>query len=209
MGYQPIENYGIVGNMHTVAFVGINGSIDWLCLPQFDSPSVFAGVLDDQKGGAFKICPTKQDITQKQFYWPDTNVLVTRFLSSEGVAEITDFMPVGGGRAGDQQRRSLIRSVHVDRGSMTFRLECRPAFNYARDEHEVELIDQGICFQSKTLSLCLTSRVALKRIDQGVAAEFTLHEGQTATFELQGLPAGEVCANPLSEEEETQLQANS
>ena len=96
MGYQPIENYGIVGNMHTVALVGVNGSVDWLCLPHFDSPSVFAGILDDKKGGAFRICPTKQDVTQRQFYWPDTNVLVTRFLSSEGVAEITDFMPVGG-----------------------------------------------------------------------------------------------------------------
>ena len=204
MGYQPIENYGIVGNMHTVALVGINGSIDWLCLPHFDSPSVFAGILDDHQGGAFKICPTKQDITRRQFYWPDTNVLVTRFLSSEGVAEITDFMPVGG-RAGEPRRRSLIRSVNVGRGSMTFRLECQPAFNYARDEHEVELIGQGVCFRSKTLSLCLTSSVPLRQIDQGVAAEFTLHEGQAATFEFQGLLAGEVCGDPLSEEEETQL----
>ena len=204
MGYQPIENYGIVGNMHTVALVGINGSIDWLCLPHFDSPSVFCGILDDHQGGAFKICPTTQDITEKQFYWPDTNVLVTRFLSSEGVAEITDFMPVGR-REGEPRRLSLIRSVNVDRGSMTFRLECRPAFNYARDEHEVELIEQGVRFRSKALSLCLTSRVPLKQIDQGVAAEFTLHEGQATTFELQGLLGGEACQNPLSQEEETQL----
>ena len=204
MGYQPIEDYGIVGNMHTVALVGINGSVDWLCLPHFDSPSVFAGILDDQKGGRFKICPTKQDVTRRQFYWPDTNVLVTRFLSSEGVAEITDFMPVGG-RVGEPRRRSLIRSVNVDRGSMTFRLECRPAFNYARDEHEVQVIDQGVCFRSKALSLCLTGRLPLTQADQGVSAEFTLHEGQSATFELQGLPVGETCEKPLSEEEEIQL----
>ena len=204
MSYQPIEDYGIVGNMHTVALVGINGSVDWLCLPHFDSPSVFAGILDDQKGGRFKICPTKQDVTRRQFYWPDTNVLVTRFLSSEGVAEITDFMPVGG-RVGEPRRRSLIRSVNVDRGSMTFRLECRPAFNYARDEHEVQVIDQGVCFRSKALSLCLTGRLPLTQADQGVSAEFTLHEGQSATFELQGLPVGETCEKPLSEEEEIQL----
>ena len=204
MSYQPIEDYGIVGNMHTVALVGINGSVDWLCLPHFDSPSVFAGILDDQKGGRFKICPTKQDVTRRQFYWPDTNVLVTRFLSSEGVAEITDFMPVGG-RVGEPRRRSLIRSVNVDRGSMTFRLECRPAFNYARDEHEVQVIDQGVCFRSKALSLCLTGRLPLAQADQGVSAEFTLHEGQSATFELQGLPVGETCEKPLSEEEEIQL----
>ena len=88
---------------------------------------------------------------------------------------------------------------------MSFRLECRPAFNYARDKHEVELVDQGVCFRSSALSLCLTSRVPLRQIDHGVAAEFTLHEGQTATFELQGLTAGEACNQPLSEEEETQL----
>ena len=204
MSYQPIEDYGIVGNMHTVTLVGINGSVDWLCLPHFDSPSVFAGILDDQKGGRFKICPTKQDVTRRQFYWPDTNVLVTRFLSSEGVAEITDFMPVGA-RVGEPRRRSLIRSVNVDRGSMTFRLECRPAFNYARDEHEVQVIDQGVCFRSKALSLCLTGRLPLTQADQGVSAEFTLHEGQSATFELRGLPVGETCEKPLSEEEEIQL----
>ncbi len=83
MAYQPIENYGLIGDMHTVALVGVNGSIDWLCYPYFDSPSVFAAILDDEKGGRFKISPCASDgVTFKQFYWPDTNVLTTRFFSN-------------------------------------------------------------------------------------------------------------------------------
>ena len=80
MPYQPIENYGIIGDMHTLALVGMDGSIDWLCFPHFDSPSIFAAILDDKKGGRFKIAPTNKGATHKQFYWPDTNVLITRFL---------------------------------------------------------------------------------------------------------------------------------
>ncbi len=81
MAYQPIESYGMVGGMHAVALVGINGSIDWLCVPHFDSPSVFAAILDDRKGGRFRIAPIDDDASCKQFYWPETNVLVTRFLA--------------------------------------------------------------------------------------------------------------------------------
>ena len=81
MPYQPIENYGMIGNMRTSALVGMDGSIDWHCFPHFDSPSVFAAILDDQKGGHFKISPSCEGVTHKQYYWPDTNVLVTRFLS--------------------------------------------------------------------------------------------------------------------------------
>src|SRR2546429_4187439 len=95
MAYQPIENYGIIGNMRTAALVGPDGSIDWFCFPRFDSPSIFAAVLDDAKGGRFQISPMVRGLRHKQFYWPDTNVLVTRFLSPDGVGQITDFMPVG------------------------------------------------------------------------------------------------------------------
>ena len=90
MPYQPIENHGIIGNMRTAALVGLNGSIDWLCFPRFDSPSVFAAILDDKKGGHFKIAPIGAEIVHKQLYWPGTNVLITRFLSTDGVGEITD-----------------------------------------------------------------------------------------------------------------------
>ncbi|MBW6481300.1 MAG: glycoside hydrolase family 15 protein, partial [Bacteroidales bacterium] len=80
MAYQQIENYGIIGNMLTSALVGTDGSIDWMCYPHFDSPSIFAGILDEKKGGYFKIAPLNNNLTKKQFYWPDTNVLITRFM---------------------------------------------------------------------------------------------------------------------------------
>ena len=94
--YQPIENYGVIGNLRTAALVGMDGSIDWLCLPHFDSPSVFAAILDDRKGGRFRIAPAGDHFRRKQFYWPDTTILVTRFLHDDGVGEIEDYMPVGG-----------------------------------------------------------------------------------------------------------------
>jgi GH15 family glucan-1,4-alpha-glucosidase len=133
MPYQPIENYGVIGNLRTAALVGMDGSVDWLCLPNFDSPSVFAAILDDGKGGRFRIAPPHDGVRHKQFYWPDTNVLVTRFLHPDGIGEIEDYMPVGGagGAAADQ----LVRRVRVVRGRMPFRLECRPAFDYARGHH--------------------------------------------------------------------------
>jgi GH15 family glucan-1,4-alpha-glucosidase len=71
--YRPIENYGIIGDMHSVALVGMDGSIDWLCFPHFDSPSVFGAILDDEKGGRFRISPASEDFKSKQLYWPDTN----------------------------------------------------------------------------------------------------------------------------------------
>ncbi len=94
MNYLPIENHGIIGDLHTIALVGIDGTIDFLCLPHFDSPSVFAALLDHEKGGRFQIAPVMGETHQKQMYLPDSNVLLTRFLSEEGVAELSDFMPV-------------------------------------------------------------------------------------------------------------------
>jgi len=199
MAYQPIENYGMIGDMHSVALVGPNGSIDWLCLPRFDSPSVFAAILDDQKGGCFRIAPVDSDVTCKQFYSPDTNVLITRFLGSEGAAELTDFMPVGEAAA-QSGRRQVMRRVIAVRGTTRFRLECRPAFNYARDAHQVTLSDTGALFASPHLRLGLATRVPLRESAGGVEAEFTLHEGESAVFALREV-SGENCGVCLSPDE--------
>lgn len=131
---QPIKNHGIIGDLCSAALVALDGSIDWLCLPDFDSPSVFASLLDAEKGGEFKISPAFPCIADKQFYWPDTNVLVARFFSPDGVGEIVDYMPIdkpepwlGSGL--------LVRQARVVRGTMPFSIECRPAFNFARERH--------------------------------------------------------------------------
>src|SRR4051794_15403069 len=140
MSYQPIESYGVIGDLRSVALVGRNGSIDWCCLPRFDSPSVFARILDDAKGGHFLLAPAG-DAAVKQMYLPDTNVLVTRFFETGGMAETTDFMPIGtqaGGRT-VQDSRQLIRIARAIRGPIKYRLECRPAFDYARQKHELTL----------------------------------------------------------------------
>ena len=105
MAYQPIQDHGIIGDLQTVALVGMDGSIDWFCFPYFDSPSVFAAILNDAKGGRFRIAPTC-GTTRKQFYRPETNVLITRFLTAEGVGQVTDFMPVGLPRNDGWSRRS-------------------------------------------------------------------------------------------------------
>jgi GH15 family glucan-1,4-alpha-glucosidase len=166
VSYQPIEDYGIIGGMHSVALVGMDGSIDWLCLPNFDSPSVFASILDDEKGGRFRISPASEGFTSKQLYWPDTNVLITRFFSPEGVGEVVDYMPVGT-NANGRGNHQVIRRVRVVRGEMSFRVGCFPAFDYAREEHETEIIAGGACFRSPQLGLGLATRVALKRQGDG------------------------------------------
>ncbi len=186
MNYQPIENYGLIGNMHTAALVGLNGSVDWWCFPHFDSPSVFCAILDDDKGGRFRICPdSDESVIHKQFYWPDTNVLITRFLSPDGVGEVSDFMPVGLSE-GDAGYHTLIRSVHVARGSMRFRVECHPAFNYARDSHTTSISPEGARFDSPHLSLWLSSSVPLTQQGNMVIGEFTLQPGEMAVFALHG-----------------------
>jgi GH15 family glucan-1,4-alpha-glucosidase len=204
MAYQPIENYGIIGDLHSVALVGTDGSIDWLCLPHFDSPSVFAAILDEEKGGRFKIAPVSEGVTRKQFYWPDTNVLVTRFFTLDGVAEITDYMPIHMSENG-HGRHQLIRRVEVVRGEMNFRMECSPAFNYARDEHETEISESGAYFRSAQLDLDLATQVPLKQRDKGVFAEFALREEQSAVFMLRQIDSGATWGVALSRSEEEVL----
>ncbi len=191
MTYQPIEDHGVIGNLRTVALVAKNGTIDWFCFPRFDSPSVFGSILDDKKGGYFRICPVSEDVAYKQLYWPDSNVLVTRFLSSDGVGEVVDYMPIVDA-ATEPTYHGLIRSVKVVRGSMQFRMECHPAFNYAQDDHTTEMVAGGVAFRSRNLALALGSRIPLKRARKGVTAVFTLNEGESASFELQGVkPTGD------------------
>src|SRR6476646_1472229 len=151
MPYQPIENYGVIGNMRTVALVGINGSIDWFCHPHFDSPSLFGAILDENKGGRFQIAAVSDDVKHKQFYWPSTNILVTRFLSADGIAELEDFMPVG--MSPDSPwHGQLYRRVRCVRGAARIAVSCRPAFDYGRQKHETSLDANGVVFKSGSLN---------------------------------------------------------
>src|ERR671912_2746287 len=203
-GYQPIENYGIIGDLHTTALVGMDGSIDWLCLPHHDSPSVFAAILDSAKGGRFKVSPVGGEVTTKQLYWPDTNVLVTRFFTPDGVGEITDYMPIGAQESG-HKRHQIVRRVEVVRGTMTFRMECSPAFDYARKVHETRIVPGGATFHSPDLSLGLASFFPLEQRDNGTTAQFTLQEEQSTVFVLREIEAGEDCGVCLSRMDEEEI----
>ncbi|MFQ5944965.1 MAG: glycoside hydrolase family 15 protein [Anaerolineae bacterium] len=198
MAYLPIENYGIIGDMRTVALVGLNGSIDWLCYPYFDSPSIFGGILDDSKGGRFKISPTRQEVTHKQLYFPDTNVLMTRFVTPDGVGEVNDFMPVTGFRV-IPGRPQVIRRVKVVRGTMPFRIECQPAFDYGRAKHKTDIHGEGAIFRGPTLTVALATQVPLTHHREGVAGEFVLRQGESVNFVLSQIdePGGRLeCLSP-------------
>jgi GH15 family glucan-1,4-alpha-glucosidase len=197
MGYQPIESYGAIGDMRTAALVGRNGSIDWWCFPNFDSPSVFAALLDDQRGGRFQIAPAREGASHKQLYFPDTNVLITRFLTRDGVGEVTDFMPVEA-RVAERAESRIIRLVNVVRGTMKFRVVCRPAFDYARARHEVTIEPGGALFRSPELTVRLATGVPLVQDGDAAVAEFELNEGESATFALDGLQEWEAGSGILS-----------
>ena len=206
MPYQPIENYGIIGNMRTIALVGMNGSIDWYCYPHFDSPSIFGALLDDGKGGRFQISPLAQEIRYKQFYWPSTNILVTRFFRVDGIAEVEDFMPVGAA-LNFPGFHYIYRRVRCVKGSMRFSVKCQPAFDYGRKGHETLIDGNGAIFKSEGLSFALSTTLPLQLEDKGVTGEFVLNEGESQVFLFKGIDADKCPCPPPEEEAEELFQA--
>ena len=208
MAYQPIENYAIIGNMRSAVLVGLNGSIDWFCFPHFDSPSVFASILDSKKGGYFKISPLDKTSRCKQYYWPDTNVLITRFYNSEGIVEITDYMPVGDDIVNEFDYR-IVRRLKGIHGRVRMKLECYPAFNYAMDSHETTLSEKGATFHSSGLSLGLASTITLEKNNRGAFAEFEIgDEDEPAAFVLHKVEKGEGCTISYSAKQANQRFKN-
>ena len=151
--YLPIEDYGLIGDMRTAAVVGKNGSVDWLCLPHFDSPSVFGALLDDAVGGRFRITLDGEHAV-RQVYLPDTNVLVTRYTGDAGAAEIVDYMPVrSAASAQDDTPTRLVRHVRALRGEVTLTVWCEPGFDYARTGHTARVVEgRGVVFESEPWS---------------------------------------------------------
>jgi GH15 family glucan-1,4-alpha-glucosidase len=182
--YLPIAEHGIMGDLHTVALTGTDGTIDWYCCPSFDSPSVFASILDREKGGYYRISPVTDGSTAKQLYFPDTNVLITRFLTPDGVGEIQGFMPIEDSGV-EVHRHRLIRRVEGVRGEMRFRVEMFPRFNYGRDEHEIEQFEHGVVFRSPGLCLALQATTPVASEAGGIHCEFTVRAGSSVTFVLE------------------------
>ncbi len=181
MNFEPIQNYGLIGNMRSAALVSAAGSIDFFCFPEFDSPSVFAALLDRAKGGAFTICPRGEGYNTKQMYLPETNVLLTRFLADDGIVELTDFMPVNEG----SPCHCIMRRVSVVNGEARIGLRCAPAFNYARTGHGAADRRGAIVFTGEGTDgqpIFLHSSVKVEIESSEARASFVLTAGQSAYF---------------------------
>lgn len=185
--FQPIENYGIIGNLKTVALVSLNGSIDFMCAPKFDSPSVFATMLDSQRGGFCAIEPDLKNLTTKQLYFPGTAILLTRFFSDDGIAELTDFMPIATGNKSSTS--AIVRHIKTVRGSIKFKFSCIPRFGYSESDYEVIKDNDQLIFscEKEKLNIKIAANVPLVVRKKNGYAEFTLEEAETATIVLEFL----------------------
>src|SRR4051812_46636677 len=153
MDAAPIENHGIIGDLQTAALVAEDGAIDWFCAPRFDSPSVFAALLDPERGGLCRFRPERDDFVTRQLYLPGTAILITRFMTPEGVGEVLDFMPVTGETPAEEH--SIVRLMRIVRGHGRFVFECAPAFDYARARTEVDVTGSGVVFAGGGQALTL------------------------------------------------------
>ncbi|MFF3445572.1 glycoside hydrolase family 15 protein [Streptomyces sp. NPDC002667] len=189
--YPPIADHGLIGDLQTAALVSSRGVINWFAAPRFDSPSVFASLLDHDGGGYFRLAPDHPEGSWRQLYYPDSAVVVTRFMSPDGVGEIIDHMPVLTGET-PTDRHSLVRVVRSVRGTVHFGLECRPRFDYARAGHELELASGTATFRSPGATAYLQGNIPFERDGQDVRGGITLANGEQAAvvFTMCG-PDGE------------------
>ncbi len=193
--YPEISDHGLIGDLQTAALVTTDGCIDWFCCPRFDSPSIFASLLDADKGGYFRIAPDTDDYVSRQLYFPDTAMLITRFMTPDGVGEITDFMPVAPMHATD--RHQIVRQLKVVRGTMKFVIDVKPRFDYGRAKHTLDATENGFVFSSDSMQFTLNPtgerQVAfgdhgghsVQRIGDDLRMTSTLHEGETAGMVLE------------------------
>jgi len=189
MPQRTIGDHGIIGNLKTAALVAMDGTIDFMCWPQLDSPTVFAALLDPEKGGEFSVGPKLDGTRTIQMYLPATNLLVTRSLAVEGSAEITDLMPYPNAKG--EIERSLIRRVAATRGRIDFSLRCRPRFDYARIVPETKSAENGVIFTEprSDIGLHLCGCVPIVARDGEATAQFTLNQGDQVYFVLRDVGA--------------------
>jgi GH15 family glucan-1,4-alpha-glucosidase len=204
--YPNISDHGLIGDLQTAALVTTDGTIDFFCCPRFDSPSVFCSLLDAEKGGYFRIRPTADNFVTRQLYLPYTAILITRFMTPDGVGEVQDFMPVIEGGSTDRHR--LVRQLRVARGQMQFEIDLQPRFDYGRASHTVDIADTGAVFRTTggmELTLHTSGRRAAseggttaERLGDGIHALVSLREGQTGGVVLESM-GGQPRAVPPAE----------
>ena len=194
--YPNISDHGLIGDLQTAALVSTDGTIDFFCCPRFDSPSVFCSLLDAAKGGYFRISPVADSYVSKQLYMPGTAMLITRFMTPDGVGEVLDFMPVIEGKPTKKHR--LVRQLRVARGTMQFKVDLQPRFDYGRAKHSIELTEQGAMFRGEDgMELTLHSSgkrdpgdpdaAKVRRHADGLSATITMREGQVGGVVLESM----------------------
>ena len=204
--YPPIADHGLVGDLQTSALVSSQGVVDWFAAPRFDSPSIFAALLDHDGGGYFRLSPEQlPEVTCKQLYYPDTAVLVTRFMSPDGVGEVIDWMPPNTSR-NPTDRHTLMRAVRAVRGTVRFTMECQPRFDYGRAQHELDLRPEAATFRATGITAHLQSTFPLEQDGQGARGEVTLSVGEAAAVVFTVCdPGGELPAPPTTDRVTSQL----
>ena len=183
--YKQISDYGVIGDMHTAALVGLDGSIDWYCAPRFDSPSVFAALLDARKGGRFQLSPTEK-FNAKQSYDGETNVLTTSFDSLGGRIKLTDFMPCFMDNGELKGFQELHRIVDCVEGEPELQLFFQPRLDYARGQTTILETREGCVARSQRHRVNLASSMKLHVADKEIlTTEFRISKGQKAIFVLK------------------------
>jgi GH15 family glucan-1,4-alpha-glucosidase len=198
-GVPLIAEHGLIGDLQTAALVATDGAIDWFCCPRFDSPSVFARILDHHRGGYFRVAPENDDRVVKQLYFPDTAVLITRFMSENGVVELVDFMPIADNPKVATDQHCIVRLVRGIRGEVRIRFECSPRFDYARGQHSVDVSSHGAVFSSADLTLTLHGLDGLERDGANVHATRTVHANETIGVILESAADGPPRSIPVEE----------
>ncbi|MDR6612847.1 glycoside hydrolase family 15 protein [Leifsonia sp. 1010] len=199
--FPDIADHGLIGDLQTVALVSTEGSIDWFCAPRFDSPAVFSSLLDREKGGFFRIRAEDDGMRIKQMYFPQTAVLITRFMCPSGVGEVIDFMPVADEPTIPSDNRMVLRGIRVVRGELDFHIECRPRFDFGRRHHTASAVDGGVVFEGDAVRASLTGLTAdelggLDLAGGDVDATVTVSAGELRLFVFQTAP--ESGAEPLT-----------
>ncbi len=189
---NPIQNHGIIGDMRSAALVADTGSIDFFCWPDFDSPSVFSALLDTNAAGIFQLAPQLPDARRQQFYLPNTNVLVTRWINANTVVEVTDLMPVG--RNEDDLPR-VVRRIEVQRGQATVHMRCRVRLDYSRAAMRTRHEGADVCFEAQDQAgMRLSATTELHLHDDTAVAEFVMQQGDVVEFVLGGIDDSQVNA---------------
>ncbi|CAM5502377.1 glycoside hydrolase family 15 protein [Streptomyces aurantiogriseus] len=202
--YPPIADHGLIGDLQTAALVTSEGVIDWFAAPRFDSPSIFASLLDHADGGHFRFAPSSSEVTRRQLYYPDTAGVVTRFMSPDGVGEVIDHMPVIRSRT-PSDRHTVVRVVRTVRGTVRFALDCRPRFDYARADHTLEVTDRTATFRAPGTTAYLQTTFPLERDGRDARGSVTLEAGQAAAAvftvcEPDGAPPPPPTVDTITEE---------